>query len=119
MNWIKEQTINKFKELWCRHDREMDDTSEIEGYTIVGYLIESFDEIDGGWIKVKDRLPENAGWYLTWVTNVAYGYEYYEMLYYNDDKKWMYDIFYKAEFEVDTTIHFITHWMPLPDKPEE
>ena len=60
------------------------------------------------WISVKDRLPDN-------VKDVIVCDEFelvYPAYYYTFDECWMYS------FTVERCGHRITHWMPLPQKPE-
>lgn len=61
------------------------------------------------WISVKDRLPEKGGRYLTCdhKGNVHIFYHY---------------DFYQFPFDIDeenTRFYMVTHWMPLPPKPQE
>ena len=61
----------------------------------------------GGWISVKDRLPEENGVYLVFV---ARGYvEFYTLL----DKTW-----FSSTFNICDD-GFVTHWKPLPEPPKE
>lgn len=60
------------------------------------------------WISVKDRLPEDDGWFLVsifgWVT-LAF-YDEHDSIF-NDFKTCM------------ANNSQVTHWMPLPEPPEE
>jgi len=66
----------------------------------------------GGWISVKDRLPEKEGQYLCWFgkNTVCKGAAIATYL-----EEW------KAfgSFESLKTYPNVTHWMPLPEPPEE
>ena len=55
------------------------------------------------WISVKDRLPDKDGFYLAWYT-------------FNDGRQAC-DIFYHNCCGTSIS-SAITHWMPLPQKPE-
>jgi len=54
------------------------------------------------WIKVEDRLPEKNGYYLVYQEAIE---DMFICMW--GQNSWYY------------TNTFITHWMPLPDKPEE
>ena len=56
-----------------------------------------------GWISVKARLPEYAGWYLVCFNERLMTIAYFK------GKSWPFDNHY----------HTITHWMPLPERPKE
>lgn len=58
----------------------------------------------GGWISVKDRLPEKNGLYLclTMVNNIKL---YYQINLWGE-KRWFWG-------------HDVRYWMPLPEQPEE
>lgn len=60
-----------------------------------------------GWISVKDRLPENKQWALCKCRAGIY-----EVLR-NDFGSWYHD---KGHTYMSG---FVTHWMPLPEPPEE
>lgn len=55
------------------------------------------------WIRVEDRLPESAGWYLVFYNGSEMQVAFFK------GKKWPFDNHY----------HTITHWMPLPEPPKE
>ena len=57
----------------------------------------------GGWISVKDRLPNVAGWYLVFYNGSKMQVAFFK------GKKWPFDNYY----------HKVTHWMPLPEPPKE
>jgi hypothetical protein len=66
----------------------------------------------GEWISVEDRLPEQSGYVLT-----CYG-DYHTINVFSYSKKHRafnaHDCLPTAENNVD-----VTHWMPLPEPPEE
>lgn len=55
------------------------------------------------WISVEDRLPEPNVRVFTWPP-APFGYERHLK---DDGETWFFDVFP------------VTHWMPLPDPPEE
>ena len=73
------------------------------------------------WISIKDRLPENDGWYLVfapgyWGNSRIYGLD--GMAYSNFKHN------YKEHWGIERGTSrgwagIITHWMPLPEPPEE
>lgn len=78
----------------------------------------------GKWISVKDRLPDEDGSYLVtecvgniWFTSVArYTHKYNGLEVHLIDKAIWYD--FDSEYG-DFEKVGITHWMPLPEPPEE
>ena len=62
------------------------------------------------WISVKDRLPEDRGYYL-----VAYRDKYNESTSITLD---MYVICGAGEWWANEFTHNITHWMPIPEPPK-
>ena len=61
-----------------------------------------------GWIRVKDRLPENDNPVLTWESQ---GFAYVDN--YRKEEKW-------RKWQIgDCYGGIITHWMPLPEPPKE
>jgi len=58
-----------------------------------------------GWISVKDKRPENGKRVL-----------YYDANYGKIDKS-LYD--YDCFMETSSAFHNVTHWMPLPELPNE
>ena len=71
-----------------------------------------------GWISVKDRLPNCNGIYLVWRPHY-YGGEIGEpvVCYFDGQNTW-HDS-YGVDFERILHPDDITHWMPLPEPPEE
>lgn len=61
----------------------------------------------GGWISVKDRLPEKNGDYLIYNTDGIVWPYWYDKEY----KEWYDSSGYLTES--------VTHWMPLPEAPKE
>ena len=61
------------------------------------------------WISVKDRLPEKTGSYLVF-RNIGYGKQFFSI---------GIRLFYEQAPEAFTMDKSVTHWMPLPDPPEE
>ena len=59
------------------------------------------------WISVKDRLPEDEGYAFAWEPNLK---RIIISRYNKKDKYWWNDEYFFV---------FPTHWMPLPEPPEE
>ena len=64
------------------------------------------------WISVNDRLPENETTVLAFVQHKI---GWYRMFAWHDEHGWHSSA---AEFE-ERESKFVTHWMPLPEPPEE
>lgn len=66
----------------------------------------------GGWISVQDRLPEERGRYLCWFgkNTLCVG---------ADIATYLPEWHGFGILETDTVLQNITHWMPLPEPPEE
>lgn len=63
------------------------------------------------WIKVKDRLPENSGYYLVChKSNLPFTAAF---------NMWDNQNFTIIGGGHDAVIYELTHWMPLPEPPEE
>lgn len=62
-----------------------------------------------GWISVKDRLPETDDTVLVCLQRGGY-----ELGFYSDDSWRSLYLSYFETKELD-----VTHWMPLPEPPEE
>ena len=63
---------------------------------------------NGGWISVKDRLPNVSGYVLT----CARISRRIDTLFYSTDYK-----AFNAKYTAETAVP-VTHWMPLPEPPE-
>lgn len=59
------------------------------------------------WVSVEDRLPENDSQYIAWVGERAL------TLFYCDDGYWC------EHYDGACYAEFVTHWMPLPEPPEQ
>ena len=69
----------------------------------------------GGWISVKDRLPEYVGWYLVSLVNNRNGHRWKTPVV----CEYSLDVWHEKDLfsnDVDATV---THWMYLPEPPEE
>lgn len=66
----------------------------------------------GGWVSVKDRLPEDNTLVLALV---QYEVGWYRIFAWRDKKGWASSQEEFSEQDGD----FVTHWMPVPDPPEE
>ena len=72
---------------------------------------------DNGWISVKDRLPARDGEYMVYGQSEAM----WELLP-DSDPIWVCNYYKKHGFysiELRREYDYITHWMPLPEPPEE
>lgn len=65
-----------------------------------------------GWISVKDRMPENE---TIVVALVQYEVGWYHMLAWHDKRGWHSSA---EEFQESDGV-YVTHWMPLPEPPQE
>lgn len=61
----------------------------------------------GGWISVKDRLPEDTGDHLVYTCK-----EYTGIFWFDRDKKEWIEV-----GDYPCIAGYITHWMPLPEPP--
>jgi hypothetical protein len=70
------------------------------------------------WISVKDRLPKKLECVLiTWD-----GLQFQPHAYFDHEKnKWqdVIEVIYDGEEVIDDPLREITHWMPLPNPPEQ
>ena len=89
-------------------ERTIDDADEKREY-IKGWLPNV--PTVGGWISVKDRLPEKNGRYLCRYEQKVYG----EVCRCTDFGIYDSDIGESGGWFVGK----VTHWMPLPEKPKE
>lgn len=62
----------------------------------------------GGWISVKDRIPDKPGDYIVYYQNTASGKPLISMRH-----------FYGEIPEAFLHNKAMTHWMPMPEPPEE
>jgi len=65
------------------------------------------------WISIKDRLPELHQYVLTWTTDADDNY-IVSMAVWNGDRKGGRFIADNGYRDTD-----VTHWMPLPEKPND
>ena len=66
----------------------------------------------GGWISVEDRLPEDETEVIIFVQHKI---GWYRVFGWHDEYGWH----SSAEEFGDGESDFVTHWMPLPEPPEE
>jgi hypothetical protein len=69
---------------------------------------------NGGWISIDDRLPGNKSLYLTFSTNSFGCHREVVMFETHGRPRWMSNRHSFADYERD-----VTHWMPLPEPPNE
>lgn len=91
------------KALSIFNDRENGNRHFLYGIETAKELIEDAPTI-GGWISVEDRLPEDGVWVLVWEKQ---GFAYSDKL-------------VSGVWQIGANNGaIITHWMPLPEGPEE
>ena len=83
----------------------------------------------GGWVSVKDRLPEEGGKYLVTVTSNVDGKPFVKTAWFLlnlcDNWQFKYECepnvpgFYNGDGEGDWVERTVSHWMPLPEPPME
>jgi len=89
-----------------RHASDLHYSAEYQKYVgmmaAMREVLEYFGKFDlGGWISVEDRLPEESGVYI--VHDISMGIR----------------VFYFGKGEVRSGWFGVTHWMLLPEPPEE
>lgn len=67
------------------------------------------------WIKCSDRLPPTSGSYLVLKPHSAYKHGIYEWL--QEEQSWEQEWHRKKRSELKPRT-WVTHWMPLPEPPE-
>lgn len=73
----------------------------------------------GGWINIKDRLPEKSGWYLVSLINTRTGHRW-EVPVSADYSHGKWDYAYLGGEDATWMLNNpVTHWMPLPEPPKE
>ena len=77
----------------------------------LGMAIEALKQPEQKWISCNERLPERCGKYLVYINGPGCieGKSIYTM----DIRWWDTDYWWGSDRE------HITHWMPLPEKPEQ
>ena len=68
----------------------------------------------GGWVSVKDRLPENEQYVMLWTKTGVMKYAKY--LDNEPHRPW---ITYDEDGSIRAWDNVVTHWMPLPEPPKE
>ena len=95
--------------------------SAIETEIDAAQTVDAADVMRGMWISVKDRLPDSNGLYIVtacdegcsagegiWYDTVVVTAEYYDGIW----------TWFEGGSEYDLS-GIVTHWMPLPEPPEE
>ena len=109
-------------------DVDLEHTSEVEfktkhGKRVIFVRKQSSLMTKGGWISVKDRMPEQAGYRC--LVSAEYGdgkrTVFTAFTGYGEPGWWTYESVYMEKVrESDNRVHHnyhITHWMPLPEPP--
>lgn len=71
-----------------------------------------------GWISVKDKLPENNGWYFTCVEQFKIP-QCVGITYFNKEDGWWLNDIPMGKKSFMTTIEVVDYWMPIPELPKE
>jgi hypothetical protein len=62
------------------------------------------------WISVKDRLPDRSDYYWAWIVR---GEPWGDELFFDAGRgRWLHE-------ECGHEVSSVSHWMPLPDPPED
>lgn len=93
----------------------------------VSILEDALELLKGGWISVKDRLPDAAGYEcLVCAVNENYNQTHVFTAHtgYGEPGWWTSNVHYmsRAKSPSDNSLHSalkVTHWMPLPEPPKE
>lgn len=103
--------FNKKSDIWTALTDEKT-ANDFALYCKVADAVEEMPTV-GGWISVKDRLPEEKGAYLTVHYLPALG----------KSGKLVREVYFDGEGwfvgRVRINKRHITHWMPLPEPPKE
>lgn len=81
------------------------------------------------WTSIEDKLPDKSGKYLVTITSNVYGKPFVKTAWFLlnlcDNGQFKYECepnvpgFYNGDGEGDWVERSVTHWMPLPEPPEE
>lgn len=96
-----------------RTNGTFDELNGRQAANLIGRAIDEAPTI-GGWISVKDRMPQDE---TEVVILVQHRIGWYRALAWHDEFGWhsSAEEFVDGESESD----YVTHWMPLPEPPEE
>ncbi len=64
------------------------------------------------WISVDERLPEESGYFLVYISRESEGFRV-NAYYYCEDEMWE-----NGDTMASSEYFGITHWMPLPEPPK-
>lgn len=64
------------------------------------------------WISVDERLPEESGYFLVYISRESEGFRV-QAYYYCEDDTWE-----NGDTMASSEYYGVTHWMPLPEPPE-
>lgn len=92
---------------WCSHNQHHDDTLYVRADLVNG----NYPVIPDGWISCSERMPEETGDIIVVSDGIVMSGISYSRR----------DGFYMAtlEYDDDEPIDGVTHWMPLPEPPQE
>ena len=93
----------------CPYDKYGDGCEDMLNRDALAY-IQQLEAQQPRWISVGERLPEDDGYFLC---NRNDGSPDVVCMYYGDGD------FLTPEPDLNNISHVITHWMPLPQSPEE
>ena len=75
----------------------------------------------GEWISVKDRLPEEEDYYLTWVIDNGASY-YFEVQKFDKMPRTLKEMYGNCITHWEKSLwddRIVTHWMKLPNPPKD
>ncbi len=92
---------------WCSHNQHHDDTLYVRADLVNG----NYPVTPDGWISCSERMPEETGDIIVVSDGIVMSGISYSRC----------DGFYIAalEYDDDEPIDGVTHWMPLPEPPQE
>lgn len=105
--YVKTHVIEKDNTYW---GRTPEDVALARQSFMAGYR--THEEESGRWIKVNEQLPEEGKWVLRYSPTWGVGVDRLEMVLINNGKKYFYG-------DEESNCLDASHWMPLPNKPEE
>ena len=104
MNEVFEKIISQIEEL-----ANLNGNAYLDSADVIEIVKEAAEEYNGGWISVKDRLPDKAGSYL--VIGKSGGATV--------TRWYMTSEFYPEGHFGGNSADYIRYWMPRPEQPKE